>query len=111
MPISPTGANMAFVIRGGGRSSARLTAPVVGAAAIAKVAEAKIKEFKGGMSQGRDCDPFSGLGTRGRKSFFRADCRRALITQLENYMDDLRKDGDHRGENRCGSDQRAGGAG
>jgi chorismate synthase len=83
--------------RGGGRSSARLTAPVVGAAAIAKkwLKEKYGTEFKGYMSQlGEIAIPFQDWSHVPGNPFFAACGDAALITQLEDYMDDLRKSGD-----------------
>jgi len=83
--------------RGGGRSSARLTAPVVGAAAIAKkwLKEKYGTEFKGYMSQlGEIAIPFQDWSHVPANPFFAATGDAVLITQLEDYMDDLRKAGD-----------------
>ena len=83
--------------RGGGRSSARLTAPVVGAAAIAKkwLKEKYGTEFKGYMSQlGEIAIPFQDWSHVPANPFFAATGDAALIAQLEDYMDDLRKAGD-----------------
>ncbi|NUU01196.1 chorismate synthase [Herbaspirillum robiniae] len=81
--------------RGGGRSSARLTAPVVGAAAIAKkwLFEKYGTTFKGCMSQlGEIAIPFESWEHVPNNPFFAANA--AIIPQLEQYMDALRKDGD-----------------
>jgi len=81
--------------RGGGRSSARLTAPVVAAAAIAKkwLREQYGTEFYGFMSQlGEIQIPFEDLAEVGKNPFFAANAN--IIPQLENYMDALRKAGD-----------------
>ncbi|WP_114638602.1 chorismate synthase [Polynucleobacter necessarius] len=81
--------------RGGGRSSARLTAPVVAAAAIAKkwLKEQYGTEFYGYMSQLGDINiPFQDLDQISQNPFFAANAQ--VIPQLEAYMDDLRKAGD-----------------
>jgi len=81
--------------RGGGRSSARLTAPVVGAAAIAKkwLREHYGTEFLGCMSQlGEIRIPFESWEHVHANPFFAANA--SLIPQLEAYMDRLRKEGD-----------------
>lgn len=81
--------------RGGGRSSARLTAPVVGAAAIAKkwLFEKYGTTFKGCMSQlGDIAIPFESWDHVPENPFFAANA--SVIPQLEAYMDDLRKVGD-----------------
>lgn len=81
--------------RGGGRSSARLTAPVVGAAAIAKkwLFEKYGTTFKGCMSQlGEIAIPFEAWEHVRDNPFFAANA--SIIDQLEDYMDALRKDGD-----------------
>ncbi|ALU90477.1 chorismate synthase [Herbaspirillum rubrisubalbicans] len=81
--------------RGGGRSSARLTAPVVGAAAIAKkwLFEKYGTTFKGCMSQlGEIAIPFESWEHVPNNPFFAANA--SLIERLEEYMDALRKDGD-----------------
>lgn len=81
--------------RGGGRSSARLTAPVVGAAAIAKkwLLEQYGTTFKGCMSQLGEIEiPFESWSHVPDNPFFSANA--TILPQLEAYMDDLRKNGD-----------------
>ena len=81
--------------RGGGRSSARLTAPVVAAAAIAKkwLHEQYGTEFYGYMSQLGSLEiPFKDLSQVEKNPFFAANAD--IIPQLEAYMDELRKAGD-----------------
>jgi chorismate synthase len=81
--------------RGGGRSSARLTAPVVGAGAIARkwLAQAHGIAFKGCMSQlGELPIPFESWDHVHANPFFAANA--SIIPKLEEYMDQLRKDGD-----------------
>jgi chorismate synthase len=83
--------------RGGGRSSARLTAPVVGAAAIAKkwLKEKYGTEFAGCMSQLGEIEvPFESFEHVPSNPFFAATSDAALIERMEDYMDSLRKDGD-----------------
>jgi chorismate synthase len=83
--------------RGGGRSSARLTAPVVGAAAIAKkwLLEQYGTTFHGCMSQlGEIAIPFESWQHVRSNPFFAATGNAVTIAQLEDYMDALRKDGD-----------------
>jgi len=83
--------------RGGGRSSARLTAPVVGAAAIAKkwLKEKYGTEFAGCMSQLGEIEvPFESFEHVPCNPFFAATADAALIERMEDYMDSLRKDGD-----------------
>lgn len=80
--------------RGGGRSSARLTAPTVAAGAIAKKWLAQIygMTFKGCMTQlGELPIPFEDWEHVPRNPFF-APC--ADVSVLEAYMDNLRKAGD-----------------
>lgn len=83
--------------RGGGRSSARLTAPVVGAAAIAKkwLFQKYGTTFTGGMSQlGEIVIPFDSWEYASSNPFFAPTNDPDVIRQLEEYMDALRKDGD-----------------
>ena len=81
--------------RGGGRSSARLTAPVVGAAAVAKkwLFEQYGTTFKGCMSQlGEIAIPFESWEHVPNNPVFAANA--SIIDRLEDYRDALRKDGD-----------------
>jgi chorismate synthase len=81
--------------RGGGRSSARLTAPVVGAAAVARkwLFEQYGTTFKGCMSQlGEIPIPFESWEHVAANPFFAANAR--IVPELETYMDSLRKAGD-----------------
>ena len=81
--------------RGGGRSSARLTAPVVAAAAVAKkwLAEKYGMEFYGYMTQLGEVEiPFESKAEISKNPFFAPNA--TVIPQLESYMDDLRKAGD-----------------
>jgi chorismate synthase len=81
--------------RGGGRSSARLTAPVVAAAAIAKkwLREKYGTQFYGYMSQLGELEvPFKDASQIEQNPFFAANAE--IIPQLETYMDELRKAGD-----------------
>jgi chorismate synthase len=83
--------------RGGGRSSARLTAPIVGAAAVARkwLKEQYGTEFAGCMSQLGDIEvPFESFEHVPSNPFFAATSDAALIARMEDYMDSLRKDGD-----------------
>ncbi|MFZ6658828.1 chorismate synthase [Undibacterium sp. TJN19] len=83
--------------RGGGRSSARLTAPVVGAAAIAKkwLYQQYGTVFHGGMSQLGDIEiPFVSWEHTAENPFFAPNADADLLLRLEDYMDALRKDGD-----------------
>ena len=80
--------------RGGGRSSARLTAPTVAAGAIAKkwLAQTYGMTFKGCMTQlGELPIPFEDWEHVPHNPFF-APC--ADVSVLETYMDNLRKAGD-----------------
>ena len=83
--------------RGGGRSSARLTAPVVGAAAIAKkwLLQQYGTTFKGCMSQlGDIAVPFQSWEHVHANPFFAASGDGDLIARMEAAMDQLRRDGD-----------------
>jgi len=83
--------------RGGGRSSARLTAPIVGAAAVAKkwLLQQYGTVFKGCMSQlGEIAVPFQDWDHVPNNPFFAASADAALITRMEEAMDALRRDGD-----------------
>ncbi len=81
--------------RGGGRSSARLTAPMVGAGAVAKL-WLKQKygcEFRGCMTQLGNIEiPFEGWQHVPDNPFFAANVSK--VNELEAYMDGLRKSGD-----------------
>jgi chorismate synthase len=81
--------------RGGGRSSARLTAPMVGAGAVARkwLREQFGTRFVGYMTQlGDIAIPFESLEHIPKNPFFAAN--ESDIAQLEAYMDELRKAGD-----------------
>jgi len=81
--------------RGGGRASARLTAPAVGAAAIAKkwLREQCGTTFAGHLSAiGDIAVPFEGWEHVGNNPFFAANA--SDIARIEAYVDALRKDGD-----------------
>ena len=83
--------------RGGGRSSARLTAPVVGAGAVAKkwLRERHGIEFMGCMRQlGDIVVPFQGWEHVHENPFFAATGDRDLLARMEAAMDDLRRAGD-----------------
>lgn len=83
--------------RGGGRSSARLTAPAVAAGAVAKkwLAERYGVTVRGYLSQlgpnKVDFKSWDDVNAEGNP-FFVAD--RARVPELEQYMDKLRKSGD-----------------
>lgn len=80
--------------RGGGRSSARLTAPTVAAGAVAKkwLFEHYKTEFKGCMTQiGAIQIPFVGWQFVSSNPFFAPTNQ---IYELERYMEELRKSGD-----------------
>jgi chorismate synthase len=81
--------------RGGGRSSARLTAPVVAAGAIARkwLGLAYGTVVRGRMSQlGELAVPLADWAEVPRNPFFAADA--AVVPRLEAYMDALRRAGD-----------------
>ncbi|HWH74020.1 MAG TPA: chorismate synthase [Methylibium sp.] len=81
--------------RGGGRSSARLTAPMVGAGAIARkwLREQHGVGFRGGMAALGPIEiAFEGWEHVGDNPFFAPNA--SQIAALEAYMDQLRKDGD-----------------
>ncbi|WP_372527647.1 chorismate synthase [Piscinibacter sp.] len=81
--------------RGGGRSSARLTAPMVGAGAVARkwLKQQYGTTFVGHMTQlGDIAIPFESLEHVPNNPFFAANA--SDIAVLENYMDELRKAGD-----------------
>ncbi len=84
--------------RGGGRSSARLTAPTVAAGAIAKkwLAEHYGVKVRGYMSQlGTIAMPFKSWEHVPHNPFYSANPD--VVAELEAYMDQLRKDGDSAG--------------
>jgi chorismate synthase len=81
--------------RGGGRSSARLTAPIVGAGAIAKkwLKEKYGIVIRGYMSALGPIDlPFESWDEVNANAFFSPSA--AIVPELEAYMDALRKSGD-----------------
>ena len=81
--------------RGGGRSSARLTAPMVAAGAVAKkwLAQKFGTRFVGWMTQiGDIAIPFEDEAEIGRNPFFAPSA--AIVPALEAHMDALRKAGD-----------------
>jgi chorismate synthase len=81
--------------RGGGRASARLTAPMVAAGAVARkwLREHRGTTFLGWMSQLGDIPiPFSDEDQIERNPFFAPDAQ--IVPRLEARMDDLRKAGD-----------------
>ncbi len=80
--------------RGGGRASARLTAPMVAAGAVAKkwLREKYGTSFRGCMTQIGDIEiPFESWEHVPNNPFF---APAADVSRLENYMDELRKAGD-----------------
>ncbi|HZE90132.1 MAG TPA: chorismate synthase [Rhizobacter sp.] len=81
--------------RGGGRSSARLTAPMVAAAAVARkwLHQQYGTTFTGHMTQIGDIEvPFESLDHIPDNPFFAANL--SDIARIEAYMDELRKAGD-----------------
>ena len=81
--------------RGGGRSSARLTAPVVAAGAVARkwLAHQRGVQVRGYLSQvGEIAVPFARWDDVAGNPFGVADA--SAVPRLEAYMDRLRKDGD-----------------
>ena len=81
--------------RGGGRSSARLTAPTVAACAIAKkwLAEQYGVKVRGYMSQlGPVAIPFVSWDEVPNNPFYAPNAD--VVPELEAYMDQLRRDGD-----------------
>lgn len=81
--------------RGGGRSSARLTAPIVGAGAIAKkwLKEKYGVVIRGYLSALGPVDlPFESWDEVNNNAFFSPSA--AIVPKLETYMDALRKSGD-----------------
>ncbi len=81
--------------RGGGRSSARLTAPTVAAGAVAKkwLKERYGVQIRGYMSQLGPIEiPFESWDEVGNNPFFAPNA--TVIPELEAYMDALRKEGD-----------------
>ncbi len=80
--------------RGGGRSSARLTAPTVAAGAVAKkwLKERYGTTFRGHMTQiGEKTIPFESWDHVSRNPFFAPV---ADVSAIEAYMNELRKSGD-----------------
>src|SRR5690554_6227463 len=81
--------------RGGGRSSARLTAPTVAAGAIAKkwLAQAYGIRVRGYMSQlGPIPIPFQSWDDVSENPFYAPNAQ--IVPELEAYMDQLRRSGD-----------------
>jgi chorismate synthase len=83
--------------RGGGRSSARLTAPIVGAGAVARkwLREQHGTEFFGCMTQlGDIAVPFQSFDHVHANPFFAATADAELLARMEAAMDELRRAGD-----------------
>ena len=83
--------------RGGGRSLARLTAPVVGAGAVARkwLREQFGTEFFGCMRQLGDIEvPFQSFEHVHANPFFAATADADLLARMEAAMDELRRAGD-----------------
>lgn len=81
--------------RGGGRSSARLTAPTVAAGAIAKkwLSQTYGVKIRGYMSQlGPVSIPFESWDEVPNNPFYAPNAQ--IVPELEAYMDQLRRDGD-----------------
>src|SRR5690606_15927619 len=81
--------------RGGGRSSARLTAPTVAAGAIAKkwLAEEDGNRVRGEMGHlGPIAIPFEAWDHVANNAFYAPNA--AIVPELEAFMDQLRRDGD-----------------
>ncbi len=81
--------------RGGGRSSARLTAPTVAAGAIAKkwLSQTYGVKIRGYMSQlGPVSIPFESWDEVSNNPFYAPNAQ--IVPELEAYMDQLRRDGD-----------------
>ncbi|MGE5615353.1 MAG: chorismate synthase, partial [Bacillota bacterium] len=81
--------------RGGGRSSARLTAPAVAAGAVAKkwLRERHGIEVRGYLAQiGKKAIPFESWAPVNENPFFAPNA--AIVDELETFMDKLRKSGD-----------------